>query len=47
MKPFDRYSAADAPCGSLRKGTTAVLMGFAYVDQAVPDLELKALSGIA
>jgi hypothetical protein len=35
MKPFDRYSAADAPHGSLRKGTTAVLMGFAHVGQAL------------
>ena len=47
MNSLDRYSAADALFDSLRKGTTAVLMGFAYVDQAVPDLELKALSGIA
>ena len=29
MKSSDRYSAADALRGSLRKGTTAVLMGFA------------------
>ena len=35
MNSLDRYSAADALCGSLRKGTTAVLMGFAHVGQAV------------
>ena len=34
MNSLDRYSAADALCGSLRKGTMAVLMGFAIVRQA-------------
>jgi hypothetical protein len=34
MNSLDRYSAADALCDSLRKGTMAVLMGFAIVRQA-------------